>query len=138
MLFYLLFLFIGEIIGLYFFVSVWFVLLELCLTLCRIAFRDVDAKRTAYNLHNFQSAQSSLFILSSSSLLSRTGNVWFDYPDHRKTGCIAQDMLHKLQIKDSKEKPYFDWKFTHSRHKICIRLSEAGASAKDDLFFTRV
>lgn len=75
-------------------------------------------------------------ILTSPTRVVLPGNVWFDYPDQRKTGCIAQETLHKLQAKDSKDKPYFDWKFSHSRHKICIRLSESGYAGRDDLFFT--
>jgi gamma-glutamylcysteine synthetase len=62
--------------------------------------------------------------------------VWFDYPDPRKTGCISQEVLRRLQSKDSKERPAFDWKFTYSKYKTCVRLSEHGYGNKDDVFFT--
>eukprot|EP01032_Pedospumella_encystans_P023568 gene23569-26677_t len=53
-----------------------------------------------------------------------SGNVWFDYPDHQKTGCVDQRVLKLLQDRDNKDKPYFDWKYSYSRHKVCLRLSE--------------
>jgi hypothetical protein len=64
------------------------------------------------------------------------GNVWFDYPDATRTGCIAQDTLWRLQVKDNKDRPLIDWRYTHSIFRTCLRLSEHGFSNRQEIFFT--
>jgi hypothetical protein len=71
----------------------------------------------------------------SPAVCAASGNIWFDYPEHEKAGCLSRLVLAKVKATDSKQRPFLDWKNTHSLHKICIRLSEEGFGNMDEIYF---
>mmetsp|Transcript_29274 Transcript_29274/g.58426 ORF Transcript_29274/g.58426 Transcript_29274/m.58426 type:complete len:787 (-) Transcript_29274:10-2370(-) len=97
----------------------------------------VRVKHWTYTRLPIDGFKSVIFRNPSPTLCVAAGNVWFDFPEPKRTGCLSPEMLRRLQFNDNKERPSLDWKFTNSRFKTCIRLSEYGYANKDDIYFSR-
>lgn len=113
-----------------------FVVYVLCVCLCALIVGSFAWTGTVVFFCNECYSIRHSALTSHRLLCPSAGNVWFDYPDHAKTGCIDQETLKRLQLKDSRERPYFDWKYSFSRYKVCLRLSEHGFANKADIFYS--
>jgi hypothetical protein len=61
------------------------------------------------------------------------GNVWFDHPQVNKVGCLSQETVRKILLKDSrrdKGQRVFDAKHFAEGDNICLRLNKYGHQSK--------
>lgn len=75
--------------------------------------------------------KSIVFVDPSPTWCIANGKVWFDLPNHKKTGCLFREAIKGMNKRDDPKLPSFDWVQLRVTSHVCLRLTEAGLADQD-------